>query len=298
MRSLEVWWAVFAALIVLGAGGAGYFATGRWTGLLIDSRGRYSLTHLQVTCWTTLVLSLAGGFVVARIGEHRADALSVVIPSHVLQLLGISLASAVLATAAKSAKDRTSSTHVAATPVGPDGDPGSPPPPRFEQVFLLEEGTYADHAVDVAKFQNLVITLILLVLYVGAALDAIGSATSAEALRRLPDLSGSFVTLLGLSHGGYLLGKLPTQEGEPAHSVAQRTPPAARPRRRRRRPVVPAALSADPAAPPEEAVESPQVPAAVPTQSTKPATRKPVTTSRATKPRTTSAGTGGVDHAG
>ena len=220
--TILVWWAVSAVAILAAAAAVGAVATERVTGLLIDSRGRYSLTQLQLSLWTVVVISLLGGVCAARLQSGDAAALDVTVPSDVLGLLGISLGSAVLATGVKTAKDHVRPQQVSASPVAPDGDPGSPPPPRFAQVFLLEEGTYANHAVDIAKFQNLIVTVVLVVMYVGSAVVSIRDAGSVTSMTTLPGLTPTFLTLLAISHGAYLSGKLPTQAGTPEHSVEQR----------------------------------------------------------------------------
>ena len=67
-------------------------------------------------------------------------------PAVVLALLGISVGSAVTVTAAKIAKNTTCPENVAAAGLGPWR-------PRLIQIFLREEGTYADQVVDITKLQ-------------------------------------------------------------------------------------------------------------------------------------------------
>jgi hypothetical protein len=122
-------------------------------------------------------------------------------------VLGINLGSTTLARVIKTSKDTTRPEAVAAS--------DQRDPPRFQQVFLLEEGEMADKVVDVTKFQKFANTLILLVAYVALAIEAIEAAVSVSDLRSLPVFAGTFVTLLGLSHAAYLGGKLPSPPGVP-----------------------------------------------------------------------------------
>jgi hypothetical protein len=124
----------------------GFIATGQLPGLLIGSRGRYSLTHLQLSLWTIVILSLVVRVFFGR-WQHNVDPLGFTIPAVVLALLGISVGSVAAATSAKVAKNTSRPANVAAS--APDSWR-----PSLIQLFLLEEGTYADQAVDISKFQN------------------------------------------------------------------------------------------------------------------------------------------------
>jgi hypothetical protein len=179
-------------------------------GILIDARGRYSLTHLQIVVWSIVVLSLVSGLFWGRLVDGVPDPLGFSIPDQVLGLLGISAGSAVTAMAVKAGKDATPTgrSRVAASSMALD-------PPRFSQVFLMEEGACADHVIDVTKFQNFIITLTLVVAYVAMGVDMIARADRPAQLTALPTFSGTLLALLGISHGAYVAGKLPSQAGTP-----------------------------------------------------------------------------------
>jgi hypothetical protein len=216
MAAIFAWWASSAVILVALGILVGFLATGRLLGLLIDSRGRYSLTHLQLSLWTIVILSLVAGVFFGR-WQHHVEPLGFSIPSVVLALLGISVGSAVTVTAAKTAKNTTRPANVAATVPAPAGTevPG-PWRPSLLQIFLLEEGTYADQVVDITKFQNFVITVVLVLGYIGLAVQSITAAGGASKVTALPAFSGTFLVLLGISHAGYLAGKLPSPGGQPA----------------------------------------------------------------------------------
>jgi hypothetical protein len=72
-------------------------------GLLVDTRGRYSLSQLQLVLWMLLGLSLIATLFVVRALNH-ADALGFSIPAELLVAMGVSLGGAALSTAIKAAK--------------------------------------------------------------------------------------------------------------------------------------------------------------------------------------------------
>ena len=187
----------------------------RVLGILVDARGRMSLTHLQLTLWTILVVSLISGAFWGRLLSGVDNALEFGVPSEVLGLMGISVSSAVAATVAKSAKDNDpeASARIAV------GDK-----PRFSQIFLMEEGALADEVIDITKFQNFAFTIILVLAYLTVAIDAFRSTTATTPFSALPGLAPQFLTLLGISNAGYVAGKLPKQSGTPrTKTLSQRS---------------------------------------------------------------------------
>jgi hypothetical protein len=155
-----------------------------------------------------VILSLLAGVFFGR-WQHNVDPLGFTIPPVVLGLLGISVGSAVTVTAAKTAKDTTRPANVAAAAPGRWR-------PSLIQIFLVEEGTYADQVVDITKFQNFVITVVLVLAYIGLAVHTVTAAGNAAKVTALPGFAGTFLVLLGISHAGYLAGKLPAPAGQPA----------------------------------------------------------------------------------
>jgi len=208
-------WAISAGLLLLLSIILGLLTETRSVfGILIDARGRMSLTHLQLTMWTILILSLISGVFWGRLlsGVHKP--LEFEVPNEVLGLMGIAVASAVATTITKSAKDNDpeASARIA---VPDEGDT-----PKLSQIFLLEEGALADEVIDITKFQNFVLTVILVVAYTAVSIDAIRPTSAAKPLTALPGLDPHFLTLLGISHAGYIAGKLPKQSGAPgAHTT-------------------------------------------------------------------------------
>ncbi|MCU1346860.1 MAG: Rhein [Acidimicrobiia bacterium] len=207
MGAVLAWWGGSAALLILLAMAVGMRVTGRPLGILIDSRGRYSLTHTQLTIWTILILSLVSGLFFGRWQHHVADPLSFDIPPQVLGLLGISFGSAAANTIAKSSQDARHGEQVAATN-------GTTYKPRLSQIFLQETGTYADSVIDLTKFQNFVVTIVLAVAYTGLCIGNLNDL-GVSGFNSLPRFTGTLLSLLGISHGAYLVGKLVPPTGIP-----------------------------------------------------------------------------------
>ena len=214
-------WVASASVIVALSTVAGLVATKRAGGLLIDSRGRYSLAHMQVALWTIVMMSLILGTVLVRSIYRLPEPLDFEIPTSVLAVLGLSLSSGVLSTAIKVTKDRIQGDTVAASlpadnrPIGNFGVDELMP--RLLQVFTKEEGASADRAVDVMKFQNFVVTFVLVISYITSAIRELRFLNSS-----VPAFNQSLLTLLAMSHIAYLLGKLPPQSGYPPLSVVER----------------------------------------------------------------------------
>jgi hypothetical protein len=200
-------WAVSGAVLVIFAALIGRATGYGLVGVLIDGRGRYSLSRLQLVMWTLLVLStLLGLFFSSGYSKAGIDA-AFKIPQNLLVLMGISVGSATVAGAVKSSKDLTGNVQKAGilppTAALARGAANVVVRPHFSQMFLEEEGSQIDKVVDVSKFQNFFFTLALAVTY----LALVASSNP----HGYPTFSNEVLWLLGLSHAGYVGGKLPTK---------------------------------------------------------------------------------------
>jgi hypothetical protein len=211
MTTIYVSWCISAAVLLALAAVVGWKVTGRIDGILIDTRGRYSLTHFQFALWTITVLSLLSGVFFGRLLHGVANPLTIHIPAPVLWLMGISAGSAVAATAVKRNKDLTQSDHVAVSG-------GTVSPPQLSQMFLAEEGTFANQAMDITKFQGFIITILLIAAYIAASVSKINVVGTA--LATLPTVNFTLVGLFGISHGAYVAGKIPTSAGYPPDGLS------------------------------------------------------------------------------
>jgi hypothetical protein len=83
------------ALLVL----AGREVNGRWSGVLIDARNKYSLARLQIMIWTVMVMTAYLTFALPRIRLMaqgtltQADALNITFPKELILAMGISAVS-------------------------------------------------------------------------------------------------------------------------------------------------------------------------------------------------------------
>ncbi|MBI5721436.1 MAG: hypothetical protein HZC37_27515 [Burkholderiales bacterium] len=203
MGSFAVLWPV-SALVILALGVlAGCSATGKVAGILIDSRGRCSLTHVQVVAWTVLILSAFAATLVASNFDLSKAKLS----TDLLGLMGIAAGSAVLSTGVKAVKDAPGSAAKVArdgTAVPAVGTAAATTiRVKFAQIWLEEEGDFADRVVSITKFQNFIFTLVALATFVSLAMSVGGLPTA------MPE---NFLALLGISHAGYVGGKIPDKK--------------------------------------------------------------------------------------
>src|SRR6266542_2109282 len=136
------WW-LSAFVLIVAYVWFGRASRKKVTGVLIDSRDRYSLNHFQITLWTFLILST----VLAAFISSGFDVAALEIPETLVVVMGISLGSVVASGAVKRSKD-VGGAHIARGNTKPS------------QIFLEEEGKEADRVVNITKFQNLVFTLV------------------------------------------------------------------------------------------------------------------------------------------
>ena len=117
--------------------------------------------------------------------------------------MGISAGSAVLATGVKGSKDADPASNVARTGTFTlSNGTQTTIAPRFAQIWLEEEGDQADKTISITKYQNFIFTLVAIAFYVTLAWNKGG----------LPDLPENAVWLIGISHAGYVGGKVPDKK--------------------------------------------------------------------------------------
>ncbi|SPF31436.1 conserved membrane hypothetical protein [Syntrophobacter sp. SbD1] len=197
--------------------------TGSASGLLIDTRNKMSLSRFQMTLWTLVVLS---GYLAAAMANifksSRGDPLAIALDPQLWILMGISTASMVGSPLIKNTKEAkqpdeqqktdTISLLSAKTGIAPDTRGlivvnTKPEHASWSDMFSGEETGNAAF-LDLAKVQMFFFTIILVLSYA----VALGKMfyKMPNAITDLPALSAGMVTLLGISHAGYL-----TQKGIP-----------------------------------------------------------------------------------
>lgn len=189
-------WLLIAGLMGAFAAVAGHGVTGLARGVLIDERHRVTLGRLQMLIWTILVLSAYLAAALANIGRDAASPLSVDIPSELWLAMGISTASLVAAPAALAYKERRHMAELQSWPTEADS--------RFSDLFRGEEVGDRDH-LDLGKVQMFLFTVVLVLAYGLAVADMFDRTTGTFAA--LPAIDDGVVTLLAISHAGYLTRK-------------------------------------------------------------------------------------------
>jgi hypothetical protein len=218
MAGYRTSWVVIAIVLIFVEVAIGQLAKKGWLGILVDSRNRYSLSRLQMVLWTTVLVSAF----FALLWHLRTT--SIYIPPEVWALMGISTGSTAASVLIKDNKGQkqptTDAVEKLATRATADStnDPATQfigvlavaKNPRLSDLFLGEE--LADQSyVDISKVQMFFFTLVAVIGYV-SALDGGALGLRPPDLRELycvyfPPLSASLVTLIGISHVGYLTVK-------------------------------------------------------------------------------------------
>ncbi len=236
MQGIEI--TAFLLDLLLMAGvvcGFGYAVTGYPSGVAMSSYNDYSLSKLQMALWTIVVL--ASLLVIAKIrllsDLGASNPLNIEIPGDLLAAMGIAAFTtaatpAILALKASQEPDTgqvsvaqqrvamTTGTSVEeVTATGNAIGRISPDTASWLDIVTGDEAANAG-TVDLSKVQQLIITLLLLGVYIGAVIRLLATATSAADLNGLPSLSPEFVGLLALSHAGYLTYKAVPKSGQTA----------------------------------------------------------------------------------
>ncbi|WP_025129932.1 hypothetical protein [Pseudomonas sp. PH1b] len=229
------------ALFVL----AGLKIRGRVLGVLIDERNRYSLSRLQMTLWTLLVLATLYTVYIANIVRGDATtALIVDLDYNLIALMGFNLASFVGAPMALSRKaEQPASDNALATtsqqlldtqkltaPPSARGQVLTKNDPKDARLADLIRGEDVTNAtlVDLPRLQMLLITMVVVFVYGAAVGHSLGSGD--WLLETLPKLHNTLLLLALISHSGYVVGKLipsnltpnpaPVQPGQPVNAAA------------------------------------------------------------------------------
>ncbi len=204
-------------------------------GVLYTGRNTLSLSRLQMTAWTVVVLAalMATAAIRAWSGGF-AGALRIGIPPELLQVMGISYVSAAAAPAILALKSQEATSGQVQAASGRMGEQlvsgdqlvhrPSWARPRLADMVRGDDLNSAG-TVDLGKVQQLMITGLVLVIY-GGVLAMMFLWTKLDTPRtELPKFSTDFVTLLLVSHGGYLALKAAPKPDPTPSSAPQRPPP-------------------------------------------------------------------------
>jgi hypothetical protein len=220
-------WLTILGLLGVFAVVTGQGITGLWLGLLIDTRNKVSLSRLQMTMWTLLILSGFLTAVMINIDNGQTEPLAIAIPPELWLLMGISTASLVGSPlimgikkgrpANEDEKNRAliQLAHQAVNPaqVAIRGQLIVNQYAEAARIADLFQGSETGNAgkLDLGKLQMFFFTLILLFAY-GTALAALFNSVGSK-ITALPALDAGMLALMAISHTGYLVNKaLPHSE--------------------------------------------------------------------------------------
>jgi hypothetical protein len=234
-------WALDAAILGGMIALIGVAVTGRPLGVLVSAQNRMSLSRFQIVLWTLVLLSAYVAIVARRL--RLAAPMDIEIDARLWALMGLSTAT-LLGTPALQAKKKA------------DG--------ALCRNDSLEEAWFSDMfgsddagsrgSVDLSKVQMFCLTLVAVVSY-GVSLFRLIDGTAPEDIKAFPELTTAFLAILGLSHAGYLAGKLTPEKPAPDEPEA----PSETPREAKAepsKPTEPGTSTGDPTpASPDEPVE-------------------------------------------
>lgn len=224
-KNIKWVWTAIMVLLAAFIAVAGHGITGYWRGALIDSNNRISLSRFQMILWTILILSAYLTAVLINIHLEFHNATNIALDPSLWTLMGISTASLVGSPLLRG-KKKSDSPATLSPPVDTEEertlrllrDQGaddvviegrvvsnvSPDQASWGDLFKGEDVSTAGH-LDLAKVQMFYFTVITLLAYgvvLGAAFGKI-----VKPIESFPELSSGILTLLGISHAGYLTAK-------------------------------------------------------------------------------------------
>ena len=225
-------WIILMALILAFVGYLGYCTMGTWEGIIINERNLMSLSRMQITAWTILIVSALMVMVAVRVAANVPDALNIEINQEIWAVLGLSAFAAVgtpMINNAKSIKEPApdtkdpSNTPVtrAATLLNENAADieehrhgvlyanNTPDEARFTDIFEGDELANTMY-IDITKVQMFWLSLIALAGYAFLLLNLFLTATP-DTLTKFPAFSDGYLAILAVSHATYLGGKTITQ---------------------------------------------------------------------------------------
>lgn len=201
---------------------AGHGVTGMWRGVVIDERNVISLSRFQMVAWTVIVLSAYFAGALCNLAIGNDDPLQISIPAQLWILMGISTTSLVgspLILSTKKAKNPAEEERKTVFELlSKQGDTKdtldnkglvvintTPAKARWSDMFTGEETGNAAH-LDLSRIQMFFFTLIVALAYAIAIANMFIQSDS-NGITTMPTLDESMLSLIAISHGGYLVAK-------------------------------------------------------------------------------------------
>lgn len=219
---------VMAAFIILSS----WLITGNpLFGWLVNEQNRISLSRLQMFLWTVVILSafMTAVFANLKFG-HINKAIDILIPQELWVAMGISTASLVgTGLILENKKDKHPKKVELKQVQGRNGLLVTKEKPSLLDLIRGEEISN-NKTIDPTRLQNLFFTFVLVGVYMAnlSALFAKVATTEVSELVKdlpigaFPELGASTVTLLTISHAGYLVAK--AIDKEPAETSEENKP--------------------------------------------------------------------------
>jgi hypothetical protein len=233
-------WLLTAAALLAFCAGIGYGISGHFNGLVIDNRNRVSLSKLQASAWSVLVLSAFLAAAIARIKLNLPNPIAVNIPQELLAVMGISATSLVATPVLLSFKSKEAAPPGQAqrTALMLGDDPknlvatgkvyarNSSDDAQWLDIFRGEEVSNAA-TPDLGKLQQFLITVVALTIYSIQLWHLFGANPPAQAgttfMDALPAFSANMAWLIGISHAGYLAYKAAPHDNGTAPAGSSQT---------------------------------------------------------------------------
>lgn len=206
MKSIGVYWLVVSIVMLVAFILCGLKISRRPLGILIDAQNRMSLSRLQIVLWSWLLISAFFSIALAW------KTLNIKMDKEIWALMGISVASTTGAVIIKGTKagqqpdnDKLNKDSLVADKDRQGVLQQNPHVEDAKLANMVEGEEITDYKyVDITKVQNLFFTVAMVVGY-GWMLWS--SSLQGGEVIEFPRLSASMVTILGISHAGYLVCK-------------------------------------------------------------------------------------------
>jgi hypothetical protein len=204
---------VFVLVLVMDRG----VGESRLRSILKEEHGYYSLTKVQFSCWTVIFLfSLLWVYIVRIQGGVLTPIDLLKQPGNTLALMGINTASALGSLAIRKKKESEKE------------QPEWRKDAKFWWILFSESPEKEAIVPDLTRVQFFIWTVVSIVIYLGILVGQMigpyfgfSSLVPLQSLR-IPDIDPSLVTLMGLSHVGYVGGKYVQRRNTP--KTAHRSP--------------------------------------------------------------------------
>jgi hypothetical protein len=200
-------WIALLGILLLAFLGIGVWINRRPLGILIDDRYKMTVGRLQLVLWSWILIS---AFFAVAITRKTMD---IELPSQIWALMGISVgstAAGVIIKGTKAGEQPAAANFVALNEEKRRGVLSKNADCKLATLSDLFKGEELTdwNSIDISKVQMFFFTLATVIGYAVALWSpALWPHSDADHAVHFPEMSTSLVTLLGISHAGYLTVK-------------------------------------------------------------------------------------------